>query len=581
MAQKSKSRTPKKASFRGFEGVDLTKTHSGDESIALIDNFRITEDGSLRKRCGFKTIYSSQNQSSKVKAVHSPKESDGRVIFWIDGITVFRYDCDEEITSEIGRISEAAEKAFFFEYLDKLYLCDGHAFFTVTDSAVLPADEYVPLYGKDWPSTYAGEVNEPINLLSDRVAISYKFSPPAQSYLPLGDLKITSIEALYRNGSLVASNTYVYEQEFNVVTVSDYGENDEFFIICKLQIDGDLAAQKSALYSSLSSSVFYELNNNNLFLWGSREDNSIFYSKKVDKDNLAISKKLLSNNGSLYIPFNSKFSVGASRDRVNAFIRHYDRVLIMTDSSTWITDLSKLGGSDFSIKSINSDIGCVAPRGAIRVENAIISVGDGAIFRWTSETDELNECNAYSISEPIKSILGDSFFKSCIIGIYKSKEELWFYGVETEELWIYSLVRKSWYKFSGFKPSAFAENSKEICFSQDGAVRIFDQSLTSDDLGGSYSTISASLQSGEIEFNSRYEKKLSSLTLRSDSAGGYLTISFLLDGNRRFSRSLYPDRAHGILNFRVKSGRFRSLSFTLSSNGSSEQTIHGIEINAD
>ena len=60
MAQKSKPRTPRKSSYRGFEGVDLKKTHSGDESISLIDNLRITDDGSLKKRCGFKKIYDSK-----------------------------------------------------------------------------------------------------------------------------------------------------------------------------------------------------------------------------------------------------------------------------------------------------------------------------------------------------------------------------------------------------------------------------------------------------------------------------------------------------------------------------------------
>ena len=51
MAQKSKPRTPRKSSYRGFEGVDLKKTHSGDESIAFIDNFRITSDEIGRASC--------------------------------------------------------------------------------------------------------------------------------------------------------------------------------------------------------------------------------------------------------------------------------------------------------------------------------------------------------------------------------------------------------------------------------------------------------------------------------------------------------------------------------------------------
>ena len=67
MAQKSKKRTPRKSSYRGFEGVNLKKTHSGDESIAFIENFRITDDGSLKKRCGYKKVYESDIKM-KIKA---------------------------------------------------------------------------------------------------------------------------------------------------------------------------------------------------------------------------------------------------------------------------------------------------------------------------------------------------------------------------------------------------------------------------------------------------------------------------------------------------------------------------------
>ena len=71
MAQKSKPHTVRKSSYRGFEGVDQKKTHSGDESISLIENFRITDDGSLKKRYGFKRVYDGPEEKSEITASYS------------------------------------------------------------------------------------------------------------------------------------------------------------------------------------------------------------------------------------------------------------------------------------------------------------------------------------------------------------------------------------------------------------------------------------------------------------------------------------------------------------------------------
>ena len=114
MAQKSKPRTKNKSSYRGFEGVDLRKTHSGDESIALIENFRITNDGSLKKRSGFKKIYDGEGE---IKASICITRDGVESCYFVQHDTVKKYTPDDGQTANIGKIKIGDNNVFFFEYL--------------------------------------------------------------------------------------------------------------------------------------------------------------------------------------------------------------------------------------------------------------------------------------------------------------------------------------------------------------------------------------------------------------------------------------------------------------------------------
>ena len=157
MAQKSKPQTPRKSSYRGFEGIDLKKTHSGDESIAFIENFRITEDGSLKKRCGFKKIHTNNNKISQIFASYSVEENGIEVCYFTQGKYVRKYNSSTQKVTDIGMINNEASHAFFFKYLDVLYICDGYTIFKIESDEIRSADFYIPLYGKDW-GAFGGDI---------------------------------------------------------------------------------------------------------------------------------------------------------------------------------------------------------------------------------------------------------------------------------------------------------------------------------------------------------------------------------------------------------------------------------------
>lgn len=582
MAQKSKPRTSRKSSYRGFEGVDLKKTHSGDESIAFIDNFRITDDGTLEKRCGFKKIYSSKSpEYNEIGSSYCYAPYDVEASYFTQGRYVKKYDSALQSVVDIGTLSDDTVSSFFFEYLGSLFVCDGHKIFKINQNEVSTPSLYIPLYGKDWPSSFAGEKYETPNLLTTKLAISYKLTAPATSWLPLGDIALDSIDAVFRNGELLNEDQYEYHEKYNAITIFDFADDDTFFAIVNFKPDAEYAAQQAELFSSHHTSLFYELNKNNIFFWGNKTTNKVFYSTSINEEYASITDQYIDQER-FYVPVGSFFRVAAESDRIKSFIRHYDRVLIMTDSSTWITNLQDIESGSLKIKNINSEIGCVSYDGCVRIENTLFSIGKDAIYAWSADTDELNECNAYSISEPIRQLLNNNFLnENCSVHAHRPRNELWFYNSNKKLVWIYNYNRKAWYSISGFSPKLFLDSRVPLAFFEGSTLYCFDDSLTADIHTDKRVEIVAKLKSGELEFNTERQKKLATTTIRGIASGGTITLRALLDGKTEINYTVTPKSVHSVTPFRTRSGSFGSMSFELIASGEGTQAIHGIELIAD
>lgn len=561
-------------SYKGFEGVNLKKTHSGDESISLIENFKITDGRSLKKRCGFKkSCEASLPISTSFKTV-----IDGYETFYLlCQNLVLKYTPHNDKIAPMMSLS-AFNSAYFFEYLGSVYICTDQKIYEIaTSGKISELKPYIPIYGKDWPSSTPGTIYEPINILTDKVIITYKFTAPAHGYLSIGELKLAKIDAIYRNGNLLGSDQYTYDETYNLITLLEHADDDEYVAVISTVPTEATLNQREELLKTQASSVFYELNNHSLLFWGNPANNKIYYSKTADTDNYTTVRKFVSDTGPIYVPIDSFFTVDKRTGRVNAITRHYDRVLIMTETSTWMTDLSRLGKDDFALKSINANLGCAKLHGAVKINNDIISLGENSAFCWTSNTDELNECNAYSISEEIHNALPKNFFKNCTLCVNHQENEIWFHNKEEGSTWIYNAKKSLWYKYSGFLADTFLDSSENIIFSNDKKIFRFDESIRKDDS----SNINAIFKSGELEFNTLRYKKLNLIVLRGEFSSGNLSLKLLLDNEKSLTKTVEIPNKHSILAFRVRTGSFKTISVELSSEGEGEQILHSMEIYAD
>ena len=182
-----------KAEFRGFGGIDTKDVTGRGGKAADIVNFRVLPDGTLKKRCGYRRVAS---MPGKIRAMLTGY-FDGEFLGYVlaDG-QVFKLDFATGERTLIGSIGSISGDASIFYYLGNIFVIDGEEIYQLKDDEIISAEGYVPLFGKNWGSTYPGEINEPINLLNPRARISYIVSDPPTIFLAtLYD--VVSVEAVY------------------------------------------------------------------------------------------------------------------------------------------------------------------------------------------------------------------------------------------------------------------------------------------------------------------------------------------------------------------------------------------------
>ena len=576
----ARSKKALKITFEDFDGIDLRKTHTGKISCADIENFRIMPDGSLKKRCGYKPIYTS---ASKVYAVWSGMLGGEFVCFAVIGSNVYKIDLENNTAKSIAFMSSGSSRFSFFFYIDTLYLKDTTTFYKVTTSYVKKVEGYVPLYGKDWPTTFCGEINEPLNLLNTKARISYKVPANNSVMLPTG-LKVLQVYSVYKNGELLPSSSYTIDSTFNTINMQSVKEGDEFLV--NLQFDyaaAGTSTMKMYLFQTTGVKVYSDIHTSRVFLWGSTPKNTVYATTPISAESYAESEKYFSGHSPIYVPVGSEFVLGDGKNNVTAMLTHYDRLLIFTDGDVWMVDSAIFSDQNTPVKSINSVAGSSVSGAAIMAGNDPVSVGRHTIFRWTSDTDEFNQCNAYSISDGINEKLSADFFKNAIVFNDIYKNELWFYDPSGDgTVWIYSVNKKHWFKYTGIVAKSFFDANGKVGFYDDYSIYVFSEELAYDtDNSGAEKEITAVFESGLLDFESHEKKRLLEICTAGDVKSGELQVELRLDTGEVITSHPTVNGAHTLASKKLTSGRFSSLKMFIRSSGQTDGTIHSVILKAN
>ncbi len=560
------------AQFKHFEGIDRAKPIGDLSSAYDMENFRVMPDTSLEKRCGFAPLC---KFNGKIRGIWSGNVGADTVTFVIHGNTVSVRSQNDSSFWEMGTLSTSEGFADFIFYDSRLYINDGAEFFWVTKDKLTPVNAYIPLIGVNWRSGVVGSEYEPLNYLTGRFRITYYVDKPV-IYL-CTKYAIKSIDAVYVNGLMRLGDTYFYDEQFGTLCVLDLEVGDSvqaFFTVADYVFDVKkvLSYRRHAIYGTND--------NNRLFLFGGANDNMILGTKKVDPVRVEDYSWLYPDTLPIYMPRSNEMTLGQEAQRITDVCRHHDRLLIFTDTDTWMISNPAEYGETLDATIINSHNGCTSPNGSILCMNDPICVSNGTILRWIRNTEELDESSAESISRKIDSLLDDSFFHNAVPFLNRKNSEIFFFEPSSEAgiIWVYNFISGNWYKFSGICAEAFFEYNGKVGFYNGDTLYIFDEAFKHDQISDEAAPreIVAYYESQPLDFEaSPYKKKIFAITLDADFDKGSIIAECICEDEAICKTVLSaPNEFITGTSKRLTSPRFSHTKLRLTAKGEARQRIH-------
>ncbi|MBE6577858.1 MAG: hypothetical protein E7653_06965 [Ruminococcaceae bacterium] len=558
--------------FDSFEGIDTRMDKTSEHGCSYISNFRIAPDGSLEKRYGYRTVFTFD---APIRAVWTGKLDGVFKGYALIGKAVMLLNFQTELSASVGEIDTDSGDATFFYYRSKLYLIDGKSIYIIGSGGITAPYGYIPLVGKDWPVNTVGEIYQSPNLLNDRARITYAIKTDGSAYLKT-DENIVSIDRIFVNGVKIDEDRYSLSIVPRTVFLTELKAGDHVELCYRYQKDTSFTAE---LLSCKKAMVFGAITNSRPFLWGGNDKTVMYNAAYVSIADLYASRKTFGSSDELYFPFGHEFTVGDGRYPISAVSRHYDRLLIFTEGGAWMADSSACGIEEFPLMRINSAIGVASEDAATTVGNQPCSVGLNSIYRWTSNTDELDECNAYSISDGINGLLPADFFTTAFVFHDGVKGEILFGSPKLEnKVLVYNTSSKCWTVFEGISADRFIDCGSDVGFIKGTQIFVFDKSCTVDK-GVAEKEINAAFYSNTLDFGTDSFKHM-----RSVSAGYFgtgISLELYFDGKDapECTTSLTQLTKYSTVKKRVSAKRFKTARFALRATGRSTQRIYSLCIN--
>ena len=567
-----------KFELEGFSGIDRSSCASGNTCTDMV-NLRVLPDRSVVKRDGFCELF---DFTDDVRGVLTGKFDGKFVAFVVAGDLVYKFDFESKTCKGIGVVKSETGPVSIFCYMGRVYIMDGMTISEIRDDVIYTTSGYAPLVGKDWGSNYPGEIYEPRNILTPKARISYIVDDPPTAFLAT-QYAVASVDAVYVNGVRKAKDTYGIDSRLRLLNVSGLNAGDKVLVYYNFTYSSE---ERDRFTKNTSVRVFGGTDNNRVFVWGGDEKNRIFVSTPTSPDSIKEAEVVLKNCGGLYFAENNDFAVGDSDSEIREVIRHYDRLLMFTDKETWTTDTDPSPSGEYPMTRVNTELGCSALSGVVKSGNDPISVGRGDIYRWTSNTDSLEDRNAYAISYKIKDILPTSFFSDAVVFADRHNGEILFSYPDGDRrrVLVYAPATEDWYIYDNVSADLFFEGESSLGFASGSKLCIFERGASKDSfLDHTERQIDAFCVYAPHSFGHPTRKKrIAGVMGVGELKGGELNVSFESDSGNIYAVDLAGGDT-GCVEFLYKRGRserFKSSRIKISTDASVQQRLYSLTVAA-
>lgn len=560
---------PKRATaseiLQHFGGIGRSVS-SKEHSCSDLQNFRILSDGSLEKRCGFKTKFAF---SETLRG------------FWDGFIGGKPLTCavagSELLIRENGSfvskrtLETASGTVQFVVYREHLYLLDGNAIYVYSPyrEVFLPAVGYVPLVGFQWDPTSLGTLHEPINLFSDKMRVHYKNTTGSTVYnLPFS---AASIDFIRSNGVPITDYSFTPgSSSFSVGAV--YSGLDIGFTRV-------ITPDERAYIHSSTQAICDRLNDREIMLlFGGKSGTCLFGTVPVDDSMMSSSRSIYPTSDPLYCTFDLKISAGTPINPITSVYKQRDRFLAFHDNGALSLQIEE---NRFVSYPVLSGYGCTAKLPQTVIDDKFFIINRGGIFAVSSDASDPDLFSAVPIADSIPSLKTPSFSKNAIVCYNAEHEELWFCDkVNFDRVWVYQIRQKKWYTFSGFIPSFFLSYQGMIGFASGSGLYLFDETKSLDN----GQPISATLTTGYLFVDSPETiKRVSDVTLLAQCGTNEIELQLNTENEHRLI-SLSSAVVHTmpiLFERHVEAGRFRLLQITLTDTGEYRTHIYRLAVFAN
>lgn len=321
----------------------------------------------------------------------------------------------------------------FFSFDKKVYLLNGHKYYSYDGTTLAEVDGYTPLVYVNTPPTGGGTEYDPINMISAKKHMTFNADGTSDTY-QLAEKGIDSVDKVIVNGTEVASTGYSVNTANGTVTFSTIPTSG----MDNVDIYWSKNNNTRSFIEGMRAGIVY----------GGDVDTKVFlYGNENEPNRIRFSATAGGAPSVEYFPATNQVDIGPSNFAVTDLTRQYDRLIATTNKPEAYTigiDLINVNGYETpSVVTLplNEVHGNVAFAQGQVINNDPVTIENGQIIRWKSTTIR-DERNMEVISEKIKDdlvILDMKYVKTCD---FQDRNQLWL--ALGNKVYIYNYFNKTY-----------------------------------------------------------------------------------------------------------------------------------------
>ena len=521
-----------------FRGIDTAEEGKNSLSSSVyMKNFCITQNGKLKKRCGYKKLLSGISCDS----CYADRVRGEDHFIYRDGTKLKAIRLTDMSTFEYE--TESFAKAGYFKFNGAVYIYGYGFYYRFDGDGFEKLSVYIPTVAVACSPGGAGTVNESLNIISDKAAVSYSPDGVSDSFvLPYMAKDVVSVEL---DGEILDADDYTYEPRTRTLTLDQTPSGS---VPDSLKVTFILSDETLLNMPALGGGFC---------VYGGDRDSRVF--SYGDGNILRYSDVTSTGPDVTYFPADNFITVGDGSSIVTALVRHYDRLIIFTERETWFlspssVDYEGYSKPSFPLSPLNSTVGSMGG-GAAYADNSPVTLSEDGIYVFGRSTVR-DERNAKRISDKASLYTDAAFLKGALVYDNEYDKEIWMYY--SNGVLIYNYGTDVFYYYDNVPAEYVFGCNGSTAFYGGGCIYAFDQSCKTDD----GKDIDALYESGSVTLDKTAKKR----RLRR------ISLSFLPERETTVSVYAIPDRGEerrfvfgaDVSNSGLDFGRINFGSFTFS-----------------